>query len=82
MTQERMRQRSPLKRLRTLTALLLPLSVSACGHDIDVIDACGIFPAPSWSSRDTIDTQIWFEGVGSMPGYAAKWDRLCGEKDG
>jgi len=64
--------------LRTLIALSACLSVSFCSPNIGGIKAaCGVFPVPSWSPKDTPETQAWFDPAPPAVGYAAKWDRLC-----
>lgn len=80
MTREQTPLRKPWNRSKKLFGLSLLLLASCSGKDIAGIrSACAVFPAPSWSSRDTAETQIWFEGVGDAPGYAARWHRLCAE---
>lgn len=56
----------------TLRGLLLIPILSACGTNIDgTRAACAIFERPSWSTRDTPETQAWAER------YAVRWERLC-----
>lgn len=69
----------PLRLLSVLISLLAIQNCSASGKSGAGIEAaCAIFPAPSYSLRDTPETVAWFEGTASAPGYAVKWDRVCG----
>lgn len=64
--------RTPWKLLRAAGLLCLTLSLNACARSTAVTDtACVVFEAPSWSSRDTEETQRWMEA------YAVRWERLC-----
>lgn len=66
--------------LRKLMGLCLLMSVASCGSNIGGIkSACAVFPAPSWSSKDTPETQAWFDPEPPAVGYAAKWTRTCGK---
>lgn len=61
---------------------LLPLLIlNGCETSTAGIRAsCAVFPAPSYSAHhDTPETVAWFEGTPASPGYAVKWDRLCGK---
>lgn len=64
---------------RNIAAISLVLLLSGCAQDIAGIKwVCATLPAPDYSSRDTPETQLWFEGTKNAPGYAIKYDRLCG----
>lgn len=66
--------------LRKLTGLCLLMSAASCASPTAGIKAaCAVFPAPSWSSRDTVETQTWFDPEPPAVGYAAKWNRVCGK---
>lgn len=77
MTRERTTQRRRLKLLSALPLLCMIQSCSASGKSGAAIDACILFPAPSYSSKDTPETIRWFEGTKENPGYAVRYDRLC-----
>lgn len=73
-------QKQRLKTLPVLVGLLLMPSLTACVTDSAAPNsACLIFPAPSYSSKDTPETIAWFEDK-ATPGYAIKWQRLCGDR--
>lgn len=64
---------------RNIAASSLALLLGFCSPNLAGIKwACGVFPAPDYSSKDTAKTIEWFEGTKNAPGYAVKYDRLCG----
>lgn len=65
-------QRRHWKPLLAVGLLSATLISSGCQRSIAATDtACLVFDAPSWSSRDTEETQRWMET------YAVRWERLC-----
>lgn len=54
-----------------ICALFMGLILSSCSHSVTSIGGvCAMLPEPSWSSRDTEETQRFMEL------YAVRWERM------